>query len=113
MASEKVPALRLTLGNAPHTWHSVQDLPGFYHPDIPAPVGGPGEASVEAAKAASKDEGCAVKLEQISAADAKHAREQIEALRSLSTQTVRDLTRQGQVNEQIHAEQVATSGQED
>lgn len=113
MATEKVPALRLTLGNAPHTWHCVQDLPGFYHPDFAVPVGGPGEAPLEAAKEASKDPGCAVKLEQISASEAEKTRGLVEEFKGLSARTVRDLTRQGEQNEQIHAEQNAQSVQED
>jgi hypothetical protein len=42
--------LRLTLGGAPNTPHTVVGIPGVYRPDIPTPVGGEGELSLERAK---------------------------------------------------------------
>lgn len=33
-----VPALRLTLGGAPSTWHSVGEHPGLWHPAIAVPI---------------------------------------------------------------------------
>ena len=47
--------LLLTLGGAPNTPHTVQGLPGYYRPDIPTPVGGDGELSLEAAREAAKN----------------------------------------------------------
>jgi len=32
------PALRLSLGGAPATWHTVGEYPGLWHPHIPVPV---------------------------------------------------------------------------
>lgn len=47
--------LLLTLGGAPNTPHTVEGLPGYYRPDIPTPVGGDGELSLEAAREAAKN----------------------------------------------------------
>jgi hypothetical protein len=74
---EKVPALLLTLGGAPSTWHALQGLPGFYHPDIPSPVGGPGEAPLEAAQELARAPGAPVKLVKITPKQAELAREEI------------------------------------
>lgn len=50
-AKGKVPALRLCHGGAPASWHQVTGLPGLFHPDIPAPVGGEGDLlTLEAAE---------------------------------------------------------------
>jgi hypothetical protein len=40
----KVPALKLTLGGAPATWHSVDGLHRLLPPRHPHPVGGPASA---------------------------------------------------------------------
>lgn len=43
-AKPPVPALLLQLPGAPETWHTVDGLPGHFHPEIPTPIGdGPGE----------------------------------------------------------------------
>lgn len=52
--AEKRYGLRLTLGGAPNTPHLVPGLPGYFRPDIPNPVGGDGQISVEDAKAAAE-----------------------------------------------------------
>lgn len=54
--------LLLTLGGAPETWHTVEGLPGYFHPKIPVPVGEPGFAPLEAAEAAHKATGTPLKL---------------------------------------------------
>lgn len=54
MSAAKRYGLRLTLGGAPNTPHVVPGLPGYYRPDIPTPVGGDGELSLEAAREADK-----------------------------------------------------------
>ena len=105
-----VPALKHTLGNAPSTWHVVVGLPGYFHPDIPSPVGGPLEATVEEAKAASKDKGCPVSLVEITEDEAAKTRELIHQLRGLSRKAAREAVRAGEVNEQVHAETAAVSG---
>ena len=56
------PALVLTLGGAPAAAHRVEDLPGYYRPDTPTPVGGPGEASVEQAQVLHAAPGAPVAL---------------------------------------------------
>lgn len=76
MASKKkVPALVLTLGGAPATWHQIVGLPGWYHIDHPTPVGGEGELSLEQAKDHDAHEGTAVKLVQVPEDDLEHLRE--------------------------------------
>jgi hypothetical protein len=70
----KVPALKLTLGGAPATWHSVDGLLGFYHPDIPTPLGGPGECPLDVAEAAAANDNAPVELVYISEAEAEKSR---------------------------------------
>jgi len=87
MAAEK--ALRLTLGNAPATWHMVADLPGLYHPELPTPVGefiskGAADAAhadsgvpVEFVKADAQElEATAVEIREVLAEQVKAARSQ-------------------------------------
>jgi hypothetical protein len=64
--AEKVPCLRLSLGGAPATWHTVDGLSGLFHPDIPVPV--PEGAD---AMALSKDPGCPLERVLLSANDAE------------------------------------------
>ena len=61
-------ALLLDHPGAPSTPHTLPGLPGTYHAETPAPVGGPGELTVEHAKALDADPGCPLKLVTITAA---------------------------------------------
>lgn len=54
MASNKRFGLRLTLGGAPNTFHTIPGLPGHYHPSIPQPVGGEGELGLSFARKLDK-----------------------------------------------------------
>lgn len=72
--ARKAPALILTLGGAPASAHIVAGLPGTYRPDRPAPLGGPGEATLDQAKAADADPGVPVALVQIPASDVESLR---------------------------------------
>lgn len=90
--AEKVPALKLTLGGAPETWHIVGSV-AYVHPVIPSPVGGKGEPSVEVAEKLSDDPGCEVKLVQITAAQAADAREQRDGARSAGIGAAREVRR--------------------
>lgn len=65
--------LKLTLGGAPNTLHIVPGL-GYVRVDPPAPVGGPGEPTLERAVEASKDDGCAVELVELPDKQAAAAR---------------------------------------
>lgn len=58
----------------PATPHTVVGLPGYYTWQTPTPIGGPGEATLEQAVAASKDEGCGVTLVVIASKDLSAAR---------------------------------------
>jgi hypothetical protein len=61
--------LVLTLGGAPETWHTVEGLPGYFHPRIAVPVGEPGFTPEDAAQAASKAPGTPVKLVKVKDCD--------------------------------------------
>lgn len=71
----KVPALKLTLGGAPNTPHRVAGFYGFFFPDRPTPVGGPGDAiSEEDARDADKRRGTPLELVEITEKEADEAR---------------------------------------
>lgn len=55
-------ALVLTLGGAPSSPHRLADAPGYYRPDQPTPVGGPGEPTLEHAKQLAAAPGAPVQL---------------------------------------------------
>lgn len=56
MAPTKNHGLQLTGENGePGTAHAVPPLPGYYFTNVPTPVGGEGQLSLEAAKNALKD----------------------------------------------------------
>lgn len=63
------PALLLTLGGAPTSPHSVTGAPGFFRPDRPTPVGGPGEATLSQAKQLDDDPGVPLKLVRVAASE--------------------------------------------
>lgn len=69
--------LRLTLPGAPNTPHTLSGLPGHYRPDIPTPVGGDGEITLELAQQFADDEGAPVELVEIK--DVKAAEELADA----------------------------------
>lgn len=75
------PALRLTLPGAPEEPHLVRSpdttepLPGFYHPTIPVPVGGPGEVTERTAVAWSNDPRIPLEVVDVAAAEADRWRE--------------------------------------
>jgi hypothetical protein len=95
MASSKVPALRLTLGGAPNTWHTVDGLPGHFHPQIPAPVGGPGECPLEAAQLYADMPGAPVELCDLAPAQAQETRELLERLRQEARRALTVARQQG------------------
>jgi hypothetical protein len=66
-------ALRLTLGGAPSTMHVIPGL-GYVRTDPPAPVGGPGEPTLEQAIAAATDPGNPVELVELSERQVEQAR---------------------------------------
>jgi hypothetical protein len=86
MSNTKPMGLRLTLGGAPDTPHTVAGLPGLYRPGAPTPVGGPGEATLEQAQAAHDAAGVPVELVEIPSGDLDRLRgeqtEQRQAARS-------------------------------
>lgn len=109
MAGTKgVKALRLTLGGAPDTWHTVVGLPGWFHTQIPVPVGGPGDPPLELAESAAKDDGCPVVLVHISDKDADEARQAVRDLAAHAAVAVRTAARDG-VDEQVQAEHAAVA----
>ena len=98
--------LILKLGGAPNTWHTVEGLPGYFHPKIPVPVDAAGFPNVEQAKAASKDRGCPVELVKASAADLKKGLSEVDGLRSKVNQAIRAQRARASV-EQVAAEESA------
>ena len=71
----KRQGLRLNLPGAPLTAHTVPGVPGFYRSDVPTPVGGDGELSLDAAKELDKDAG--VPLELVDVKNVKEAEKQV------------------------------------
>lgn len=72
--------LILNLPGAPATPHVVYDragvvVPGWYHPQVPTPVGGDGDLSLDAAKALAEDPAVHLTLETMTAAACKAARD--------------------------------------
>lgn len=59
----------------PNTPHLIPTLPGFYRPDRPTPIGGPGEVTLEQAVEASKTRGVGVTLIELKETDLEKARE--------------------------------------
>lgn len=104
---KSVPALKLNLGGAPASWHSVADLPGFYHPDIPTCVGETGECPLDVAKAAAEHEGAPVELVMLTEKDAENARaaqreQLLDARNALHRDGTEGLTRQ-QIDNELDA----------
>lgn len=81
MAATKRHGIRLIVGGAPNSPHTLAGLRGFYRPDIPTPVGQPGDViedldEAKKAVAARKD---AIELVEISADQVAAAEGQIES----------------------------------
>lgn len=104
---QKVPALKLTLGGAPTEWHVIRGV-GYVHPEIPSPVGGEGEPSLEVARKLDKDKGCSVKLVEVTEAAAEKGREARAKVRGLGLAAARDLRGRGKKGSAADVNQVET-----
>lgn len=69
MASAKSQGLRLALGGAPNTPHTVPGFPGLYRPDVPTPVVELGLMTLAEAKDAAKNHPDAFELVDIANVD--------------------------------------------
>lgn len=112
----KVPALLLTLGHAPAEWHVIHGV-GHVHPKIPSPVGGDGEPSLEVARKLAGDEGCSVKLVEVTEAQARKGREARAKARGEGLAAARELRKLGKRAtradaNQVEAEVTAAAGKE-
>jgi hypothetical protein len=79
MAPRKTEAaehgLRLTLPGAPNNAHTIPGVPGFYWPDRPTPVGGPGDpVGLDQARALAADPGVHLELVPVTDPDTVRAR---------------------------------------
>lgn len=79
MAPRKTEAaaigLRLTLPGAPVNAHTIPGVPGFYWPDRPTPVGGPGDPmGVDEARALAADPGVHLEVVPVTNPDEARAR---------------------------------------
>lgn len=115
-AGKKVPALVLTLGGAPAEWHVIHGV-GHVHPEIPSPVGGDSEPSIEVARKLAGDEGCAVKLVEVTEARARKGREARAKARGEGLAAARELRKLGKRAtrsdaNQVEAEVTAAAGKE-
>lgn len=115
-AGKKVPALVLTLGGAPAEWHVIHGV-GHVHPEIPSPVGGDGEPSLEVARKLAGDEGCSVKLVEVTEAKARKGREARSKARGEGLAAARELRKLGKRAtradaNQVEAEVTAAAGKE-
>lgn len=80
--ADKRYGLFLDLPGAPATAHTVPGLAGYYWPDRPTPVGGDGELPLDVARAAAKDDGVPLRIDEITPAQAKTANAEIRAFRA-------------------------------
>lgn len=92
--SGKVPALKLTLGGAPQTWHII-GAESYVHPTIPSPVGGEGEVTLERAQELDKDPGADVELVYVTEKHAEDGRKSRLAARDDGISAARETRRQG------------------
>ena len=67
--AEKNYGLRLTVAGAPNTPHTVGQVPGLFRPDIPTPVGGPGELDLKFARELDADKSIPLELVEVKAVD--------------------------------------------
>lgn len=79
MAASKRQGIQLILGGAPNTPHTLAGLRGYFRPDIPTPVGEPGDVieDLDEAKKAVAERKDAIKLVEIPAGDVAAAEAQI------------------------------------
>lgn len=103
---KKEYGLQLTLGGAPDTPHLIPDLPGYYRPSRPTPVGGPGEVTLEQAKHLDADKGVHLKLVEITAEEAALFRAEAEADRIEGLTGVRESAKAGSNLEEREVEQI-------
>lgn len=107
-------ALRHTLGGAPNTLHVIPGV-GYVQHDPPAPVGGPGEPTLEQAVRASRDQGCAVELVEVDDKQAGAAREHMGAARASANRALAQALRADQElpQDRIDDEKAALTGRKD
>lgn len=103
----KVPALVLTQGGAPESWHVIDGV-GYVHPTIPSPVGGDREPSLEVARSLDRQAGCSVRLVQVTEAEAKRGREARAKARGEGLAAARQVRRAGRGAMRQEAEQAIT-----
>jgi hypothetical protein len=65
VANNKRHGLRLTLGGAPATPHTLAGFRGYYRPDVPTPVGRPGDVIEDIAEAKELAAKCADVVELV------------------------------------------------
>lgn len=113
---EKHYGLRLTVGGAPNTPHRVGDLPGYFRPETPTPVGGDGELTVDQARKAAKAHGDALELVELTAAQVKEGRDQAAADHEAGRSGLVEARRaepDGAEIEQVQDEAAALAGQKE
>jgi hypothetical protein len=103
--SGKVPALKLTLGGAPDTWHIV-GTDAYVHPTIPSPVGGDGECTLDRAKELDKDPGAEVELVYVTEKQAEDGRKARTEARDAGVSAAREARKQGKKATAEEAERV-------
>jgi hypothetical protein len=103
--SGKVPALKLTLGGAPLEWHTIGS-DAYVHPEIPSPVGGEGECSLERARELSKQAGAPVELVSVTAKQAEDGRKARTEARSAGVAAAREARKKGKKATAEEAERV-------
>lgn len=99
--------LKLTLPGAPRTYHTVQGVLGYFHPDRPTPVGGPGELSLEVARKLDKAPGVHLELVEMSAAEADEAAAAIRQHRKDGGRYIAEAVRVGGAEGQIARDEMA------
>lgn len=110
----QVPALKLTLGHAPCEWHVIAGV-GYVHPEIPSPVGGEGEPSLEKAHALAESP-TRVELVEITEAEAEKARALRDQARGRTVAAARDIQKRGRAHrgeiEKAKTEVAAAAGKD-
>lgn len=101
---EKAQGLRLTLGGAPNTPHTIVGIPGVYRPGDPVPVGGPGELSEDGAKGLHENAAVPLELVSVPAKDLDRLREQAEEDRANARGGLARTARDRRVKERARAE---------
>jgi hypothetical protein len=75
MSESKSKGLRLNVGGAPDVAHTIPGVPGTFRPNIPTPVGGPGEIDEALARRLHDDKAVPLELVDIPKAKVDEARE--------------------------------------